>query len=55
MKCPVCNLTTSVASGTVVDGYMEQTIVCTNPKCALYAGKDLGSATAVVEIKKTKI
>jgi hypothetical protein len=55
MRCPQCNLTASRASAKVVDGYMEQVIVCTNSRCVLYSGKDLNNPQAVVEVLKTKV
>jgi len=55
VKCPQCNLTTSRASVRELEGYLEQTIVCTNPSCVLYSGKDLSNPQAVVEVLKTKI
>lgn len=54
-KCPMCSLTTSVARGEEKDGYIEQTIVCTNPRCTMYSGKDLGNPRATIGVKKTKI
>lgn len=49
MKCTVCDVNLFIASNKTYSPisetkiYSEQTLVCTNPKCELYAGKDLNN------------
>jgi hypothetical protein len=61
MKCPQCNLNTTIADTKYksdigsTDIFVEQTHVCTNSKCGMYAGKDLSNPSTVVEVTSTKI
>lgn len=61
MKCPQCNLNATIAKTEYksdigsTDIFVEQTHVCTNSKCGMYAGKDLSKPATVIEVTRTKI
>ena len=56
MNCPNCNKTLMIASSHPISENEEikviQTMVCTNKKCDLYAGKDLSKPKHIVETVK---
>ena len=61
MKCSQCSSPLIIANSlyeseeSSTDVYNVLTLVCTNPKCGLYAGKDLNSPLKIAEIKKNKV
>jgi hypothetical protein len=61
MKCPQCNLNATIANAEhksdigSTDVFVEQTYVCTNSKCGMYAGKDLSNPATIIEATRTKI
>ena len=61
MKCQLCNNDLLIASNKIqspiatTEVTSTQTLVCVNPKCANYAGRDLTHPTKVAETISTKI
>lgn len=61
MQCPECNNPLNVARGEFkseagsTDVYLEQTLVCVNPKCDSYAGPNLNEPLKVAAIVRNKV
>jgi hypothetical protein len=61
MQCQECQQPLNVARGEFkseagsTEVYLEQTLVCVNPKCGLYCGKDLNNPLKVAQVVKNKV
>lgn len=61
MKCPECNGSLMIANSKFVsdkdstDVYNELTMVCINPKCNNFCGKDLNNPLKVVKTIRNKV
>lgn len=61
MECPECKAPLNVARGEFkseqgsTDVYLEQTLVCINPKCQNYCGPDLNNPLKVTAIVRNKV
>jgi hypothetical protein len=61
MECPQCNSPLMVSDSKfesdigTTDVYSVLTMVCINPKCELFAGKDLNNPKKVAAMAKNKV
>jgi hypothetical protein len=61
MQCPECNSPLQVSNSKFeseqgsTDVYSVLTMVCVNPKCGLYCGKDLNNPLKVAQTVRNKV
>lgn len=61
MKCPHCNRDLNISNNRMesdegtIDVFSVQTLVCVNPKCVGYAGKDLNNPRNIVHVARNKV
>jgi len=59
MQCPACNQRLQIGKVTYTTegeiAYCNQPLICVNPQCEMYGGKDLSNPTKVVDVKKHKL
>jgi hypothetical protein len=61
MECPECKAPLNVARGEFkseqgsTDVYLEQTLVCINPKCPNFCGPNLNQPLKVAAVVKNKV
>lgn len=61
MKCPHCNRDLNIANNRMeseensTDVFSVQSLVCINPQCVAYAGKDLNNPRNIVEVVRNKV
>ena len=61
MKCKSCDNDLMVANLKMVserdstDVFQEQQLICINPKCSCYAGRDLDNPKMIVETIRNKV